>query len=537
MSGDDAFDAHGLVADLSPAELAAVSVAVEESLAGAPWGALPEDGLLDLLESREQARRTGVGVDAALLVEISDRGACQRAGYSTVHQLLTQGLRIGEGESRRRRVVAASIGRFTAMTGERLDPKFPATAAAVADGAIGETHVSVIEEVMDKIPTSVDPEARAKAEAMLADAARRLNPAGLTMVGNRILAHLDPDGTLADDQDRQRQAKFRLSAQDRQLMSVVQARMTPQLRAEFEVVFVQWAAPGMNNPDDPDSPHGAADQPGLDPAVLAAAAERDDRLLGRRQHDALLALLVWVNAQNTHARPESLRNQIVVTVTDEDLARQAGIAWTTTGTRIPVSDLVTIAANAVPYLAVFAKATGQPLYLGRAHRLASRAQRLAVFARDRGCTAPGCTRPFAQCEMHHMPDWQDGGPTDADHLGGACGTHNRWNGKQPGTWESTVLTDGPDKGRVGWRPAGRTGPWIINPLFHPDKLRTGPDTPAEDRSPPPTVNHRLGDTGAQAGGPGVEAPRPKGLVTPQPADATDTTGSGVERLLEQHLAA
>ncbi|MEZ5210730.1 DUF222 domain-containing protein [Gordonia sp. (in: high G+C Gram-positive bacteria)] len=360
MSDDDVFDARGRVAGLSPAELVAVIDAAEESLADAPLAALSEDGLLDLLESREQARRKGVGVDAAVFVEISDRGACRRAGYSTVHQLLTQGLRIGEGESRRRRVVAASIGRFTAMTGQRLDPKFPVTAAAVADGAIGETHVWVIEEVMDKIPTSVDPEARVKAEAMLADAARRLNPAGVTMVGNRILAHLDPDGTLADDKDRQRQAKFRLSAQDRQLMSAVQARLTPQLRAEFEVVFVQWAAPGMNNPNDPDSPHGAADQPGLDPAVLAAAAERDDRLLGRRQHDALLALLAWANAQFSFAKPDSLRNQIVVTVTDEDLARHAGIAWTTTGTRIPVSDLVTIAADAVPYLAVFSKATGQP---------------------------------------------------------------------------------------------------------------------------------------------------------------------------------
>ncbi|MEZ5211091.1 DUF222 domain-containing protein [Gordonia sp. (in: high G+C Gram-positive bacteria)] len=380
---DDAFDAHGVLTGLSPAELVAVIDAAEESLADAPLAALSEDGLLDLLESREQARRKGVGVDAAVFVEISDRGACQRAGYNTMHQLLTQGLRIGEGESRRRRVVAASIGRFTAMTGQRLDPKFPVTAAAVADGAIGETHVWVIEEVMDKIPSSVDPEARVKAEAMLADAARRLSPAGVTMVGNRILAHLDPDGTLADDKDRQRQAKFRLSAQDRQLMSAVQARLTPQLRAEFEVVFVQWAAPGMNNPNDPDSPHGAADQPGLDPAVLAAAAERDTRLLGRRQHDALLALLAWANAQFSFAKPDSLRNQIVVTVTDEDLARHAGIAWTTTGTRIPVSDLVTIAADAVPYLAVFSKATGQPLYLGRAHRLASRAQRLAVFARDR----------------------------------------------------------------------------------------------------------------------------------------------------------
>ncbi|MEZ5211257.1 DUF222 domain-containing protein [Gordonia sp. (in: high G+C Gram-positive bacteria)] len=521
MSDNDTFDARGVLAGLAPAELVAVIDAAEESLASAPLGALSEDGLLDLLESREQARRKGVAVDAALFVEISDRGVYRRAGYNTMHQLLTQGLRLGDGQSKRRRVTAAGIGSFTELTGQRRDPAFPETARAVADGAIGEAHVMVIEEVMDKIPRSVDPAERDRAEVMLAAAARILSPSGLTMVGNRILAHLDPDGTLADDKDRQRQAKFRLCAQDWQLMSAVQARMTPQLRAEFEVMFTQWAAPGMNNPDDPDSPHGAADQPGLDPAVLAAAAERDTRLLGRRQHDALLALLAWANAQFSSVKPGNLRNQIVVTVTDEDLARQAGIAWTATGTRMPVSDLVKIAADSVPHLAVFSKATGQPLYLGRAHRLASRAQRLAVFARDRGCTAPGCTRPFTQCEMHHMPDWQDGGPTDIDHLGGACGTHNRWNGKQPGDWESTVLTDGPDKGRGGWRPVGRAGPWIVNPLFHPDKLRVGPDVPEAERTPPPTVNHRLGDTD------------PPARATTPPAN----TGSGTEAILERLLAA
>ncbi|UQE76271.1 HNH endonuclease [Gordonia sp. PP30] len=524
MNGDDgSFNAAGLLAGLSPAALVAVIGAAEEQLADAPLAALSEDGLLALLDSREQARRTGVAVDAALYVEISDRGAYSRAGYNTMHQLYTGALRLGDGESKRRRVAAASIGRFTEMTGERREPALPCTAEAVAEGAIGEAHVVVIEEVMDRIPRAVDPAARDKAEELLAGAARTLNPAGLMVVGNRILAHLDPDGTLADDKERQRQRKFRLSPQDRQLMSAIQARMTPQLRAQFEVMFSLWAAPGMNNPGDPDSPFGSADQPGLDPAVLAAAAERDDRLLGQRQHDALEAMLDWVNAQASHARPESLRNQVVVTVTDEDLARGAGVAWTTTGTRMPVSDLVKMAADCVPWLAVFSNATGQPLYLGRAHRLASRAQRLALFARDRGCTAPGCTRPFSQCEMDHTPEWQDGGTTDVDRLGGACGRHNRRHGKNSGQWETIVFTDGPNKGRVGWRPVGSGGPWIVNPLFHPDKLRTGPDVPEAERTPPPVVNHRLGDTPCWSSE--VESTSPPG------------TDSGVEALLEQHLAA
>ncbi|WP_448221622.1 hypothetical protein [Gordonia iterans] len=93
-----------------------------------------------------------------------------------------------------------------------------------------------------------------------------------------------------------------------------------------------------------------------------------------------------------------------------------------------------------------------------------------------------------------MPDWTDNGQTDIDRLGGACGRHNRMNGKTPGHWESTVLTFGPDAGRVGWRPVGRGTRWQSNIMFHPERLApdlpaprtaTGPKTgPPEDHRPP-----------------------------------------------------
>ncbi|MFT3662162.1 MAG: DUF222 domain-containing protein [Gordonia sp. (in: high G+C Gram-positive bacteria)] len=546
---DDEFDAPALLADLTPRELVAVIEAAEEHLAVAPLSRESEDGLLTLLESRERAHCKGVAVDAALHVELSDRAAYTRAGYRTMHQLLTQGLRIGEGRSRQRRTVATVIGRFTSLTGEPLAPEYPATAVAVADGAIGADHVSAIDEVMDKIPHSVAPDRRAQAESMLADAARTLNPASVGMVGNRILAHLDPDGTLEDETDRARRSTLALSPQDRRLMSRIRGFLAPELRAEFEVFFDQWAVPGMNNPADPDSPSGAVGAPGVDPAVVAAAAERDERLLGRRQHDAVLAMVRWVNAQIAEARPDGLRSQVVITVTDEDLARQAGVAWTATGTRLPIADLVKYAATAVPYLAVFAEGTSQVLHLGRGSRLASRAQRLALFARDRGCTAPGCTHPFSRTQAHHMPDWADGGPTDIDRLGAACGRHNRWNGKNPGRWESMVLGDdaGANAGRVGWRPAGREGPWIVNPLFHPEKLATAlvdesvgestrgdrssdaPSSPAP--TPPPVVNHRLGDSGTDS------PPEAKRTETPPPGTRRSSSESGAETLVEQLLAA
>ncbi|AVL99525.1 HNH endonuclease [Gordonia iterans] len=497
------FDADTLIAGLSPAELLAVQTAAEKRLSAeaiALLAAESDDGLLGLLDAREQAHRRAEVFDAALYVEISDRGVYRRAGHISTHQLYAHGARLGVGEARRRRVTAEGIGAMGALTGERLEPRLTATAAAVADGEAGGAHVAAVAEIMEKLPSAVTHDQRVKAEAMLADAARRLDPAAVTVVGNRILAWLDPDGTLADDHDRARRRTFNLQPQNRQLMSKVRALLTPVLRAKLEVLLHQWATAGMNNPDDPDSPRGAADQPGLDPAVLAAAAERDTRTLGQRQHDALEALCDWALALAGQPAPTRIPSQVVVTVTDEDLARQAGIGWTATGTRIPVTDLVQFAADTVPYLAVFSKATGQILYLGRASRFATAAQRLALFARDRGCTAPGCTVPFIRTQAHHMPDWSDDGVTDIDRLGGACGRHNRMNGTTPGHWESTVLTFGPDSGRVGWRPVGRDTPWQSNIMFHPERLAPDPSRIPAAGEPPadtrPPGNTRMPDVSA-----------------------------------------
>ena len=69
--------------------------------------------------------------------------------------------------------------------------------------------------------------------------------------------------------------------------------------------------------------------------------------------------------------------------------------------------------------------TGATLFLGRSQRLATRAQRLALIVRDGGCCFPGCERPAAWCEAHHVIPWQDGGPTDVDNLCLLCRYHHR----------------------------------------------------------------------------------------------------------------
>ena len=158
---------------------------------------------------------------------------------------------------------------------------------------------------------------------------------------------------------------------------------------------------------------------------------------------------------------------VVVTTTLQDLERGAGVAVTTTGTAMPVRDLITMCGKgAHPYLAVFDKHTNVPLYLGRSRRTATAGQRLVLFARDRGCTRPGCTRPAADSQAHHAAaDWQHGGQTDITELALACGPDNRLvDNTDPNAWHTEMRS-----GRAHWSPPPLldTGQPRTNTYHHP----------------------------------------------------------------------
>lgn len=67
---------------------------------------------------------------------------------------------------------------------------------------------------------------------------------------------------------------------------------------------------------------------------------------------------------------------------------------------------------------------GEILDLGRKTRLFTAAQRLALIARDQGCTFPNCTIPAPWCEAHHVTYWSHGGPTNLDNGALLCAHHH-----------------------------------------------------------------------------------------------------------------
>jgi hypothetical protein len=93
----------------------------------------------------------------------------------------------------------------------------------------------------------------------------------------------------------------------------------------------------------------------------------------------------------------------------------------------------------------------QSLNLGRTQRLATRAQRRALLARDGGCVFPGCDRPASWCDAHHLTPWEHGGNTDIDNLALLCRFHHGVTHRT--SWSMTRDRDG----TFSWTtPSGRT---------------------------------------------------------------------------------
>lgn len=97
------------------------------------------------------------------------------------------------------------------------------------------------------------------------------------------------------------------------------------------------------------------------------------------------------------------------------LCDEAGI--TSSGRPISAANVRRLACNGDLLPAVLGS-EGEILDMGREVRSFTNAQRKALSIRDRGCVYPGCSRPAATTEAHHVKPWSEGGETNVGN--GAC---------------------------------------------------------------------------------------------------------------------
>ena len=74
---------------------------------------------------------------------------------------------------------------------------------------------------------------------------------------------------------------------------------------------------------------------------------------------------------------------------------------------------------------VIMRGASEPLDVGRKTPVVPSGMRRALVVRDRGCRFPGCGRPHAWCDAHHVEHWADGGETSLENLVLLCRPHHR----------------------------------------------------------------------------------------------------------------
>ncbi|TLF81272.1 HNH endonuclease signature motif containing protein [Nocardia cyriacigeorgica] len=442
---------------------AALHAAVTDLL-DEPLTPITDDGVIGLMRDVERCTRMLTMVRHRLLAEASDRSLPARYGSKSLKRFLMETLNLASADAGARVHQAQSVASFHDMAGEPVDPRLPHTAQALTAGDISADHARGIAAVINRVPRGASADDRAAAEEILTDFARTGSPDDIGKVGDRILAYLDPDGRLTTDHDRARMRGIVIGRQRPDGMSPIRGEVDPVLRALLDPLLAKYARPGMCNPDDPTSP---GDTDSVDPAVLAEAAARDHRTPAQRNHDALKALLASGVISEQLGTHRGVPVATIVTMSIDDVEREAGVATTATGGTVPIRDALELAGRSQPWLAVFDHA-GLPLHLGRMKRLASRDQRLALIAALKGCSRPGCNAPASLCAVHHVLDYRKNGSTDIENLTLACDACHALIHDGPGGWKTRI--EGP---RSPY--AGRTA-WIAPPHIDPQQK--------------PRINHR-----------------------------------------------
>ncbi|MEU0542154.1 DUF222 domain-containing protein [Nocardia sp. NPDC005978] len=447
--------------------------AIVENLLESPLFSLPDAEFIEKMQELETSFRMLEAVKQRFVLECGVRGLNTQAGVKSLIVFLQQTLRISHFDAAAR---VRNADRLSAVSEGSVQrpPVFPHIAAAQRAGEISAEHVQAIVKVLDRIPERASAEVKDFTEQSLTDYARIGDPKGVTTLGVRALAHIDPGGVLIADRDRQRMRGICIGRQRADGMFPISGLLTPELGAVFLPMFAKFARPGMCNPDDPESPHTTAqlgidtetdaDDSDLDAAtvaarnVLRAAAKRDHRSEAQRNHDALLRFLQPDMGPTKLGYHRGLPVSTVVTMRLTDLEQRTGLATTNTGGTLSITEAIKLAARSTPYL-VIVDATGRPLHLSRGQRLASAEQRLALTAVERGCTRPGCDAPATRSAVHHITEWADGGETDIENLTFACDACHAQVNTGPNGWKTIVMPpDSENPGKTGWIPPPHIDP-------------------------------------------------------------------------------
>jgi Domain of unknown function (DUF222) len=275
----------------------------------------------------------------------------------------------------------------------------PTCAAGFAAGAITLAQVTVI-------AAAVRPEELARAadqgidlsviDAALATVASERPHDELVAVVRHYREALDPDGGEPDP------------TEGRRLSFTAHADGTVGIRGQLDAVG------------------GEKLRAALEAITQAARPHGDTRTRAQQQADALVQLADTALAAGSLPVLRTVKPHVVVSVRLEDLLGgdgTPGAARTGFGQVLSAAQARWLACDA-SLTRIVLDPDGLPLDVGRTQRLVPPHVRRAVEQRDQHCVFAGCYAPTYWCDVHHLVEWINGGPTSLDNSGLVCERHH-----------------------------------------------------------------------------------------------------------------
>ena len=335
--------------------------------------------------------------------ELGKESLAKTQGFSTPVSLISTTTGASVGEAIRLVQVGEATAPRVALSGEPLPAKHPHVADAVASGRLGMTAAAAIITLLDKLALRVDAGRLDAGERELVALAPGLRPEELNRLIARAEAHLDPDGL--EPRHEALCAETSVVVAQRDGMLVLTAKFDPESGAPVKAALDGYVTDVLRRNE-----HADTD-------------DRDLRSVKQLQAAALTEFCR--HALGCDQAPTGPTATVVVRIDLTDLQSGTGAAIIDgLDQPIPAGALRRLAADAQIIPCVLGT-DSDILDWGRAKRLFTPAQKLALAERDGGCVS--CGAPPAWCHGHHIAWWdRDTGPTNLSNGVLLCtGCHHR----------------------------------------------------------------------------------------------------------------
>ncbi|MFD4421296.1 DUF222 domain-containing protein [Agromyces sp. NPDC058484] len=367
---------------------------------------MSDAGLVRVTDALSRLRREADALLTRVAAEVARRsapefgaeGLARSQGFHNPVRLIAASTGASRSEAARLIAVGAATAERQSFGGERVQSRHPHVASALGSASISVEAAAAIASMLDRVAVRSDPDLADVAEAALVQLASQAS-LDLLMRGVREAeARLDADGV--EPREEQLRAERSLTMREDGNGTVhLHARLDPESAAPLKAAIDALVSDALRRREAGDG------GPGEGGPVLA-----DDRTIPQIQADALAAIARHTLGCEQTATPLA-KTSVVVRLNLETLLEGIGHA-SIDGIDQPISASTArrMAADAELIPAVFG-GESLPLDLGRAGRLFSRAQRLALGERDGGCAS--CGQNIGYVEAHHIDWWErDAGPTD-----------------------------------------------------------------------------------------------------------------------------